>query len=118
MSDIIFPLASRCGTPSSTTSYRNCTNKYPVGLDTNTDDPQSCFDEYLVGYFDEAESGKSRSFYAHVEAFAEINPVVAGWRDEIYERILQGFTERIRPLCIGVDEEQIKLRALTVMLFV
>lgn len=91
-------------------------DKYPVGLDTNTDDPQSCFDEYMVGYFDEAESGKSRSFYAHVEAFAEINPVVANWRDEIYERILQGFTDRIRPLCIGVDEEQIELRALTVML--
>jgi len=90
--------------------------KYPVDLDANTDGPQSCFDEYLVGYFDECESGKSRSFYAHVEAFAEINSVVAGWRDEIYERILQGFTDRIRPLCVGVDDEQIKLRALTVML--
>ncbi len=89
--------------------------KYPVALDANTEDPQSCFDEYLVGYFDEAESGKSRSFYAHVEAFAEINPVVAGWRDDIYERIFQGFMERIRPLCIGVDEEQIELRTLTVM---
>jgi len=90
-------------------------DKYPVSLDTNTDDPQSCFDEYLIGYFDEAESGKARSFYAHVEAFAEINSVVADWRDEIYERIFQGIVDRIRPLCIDVDDKQIELRALTVM---
>ena len=90
-------------------------DKYPSDLETATHDPQSCFDEYLAGYIDEYEDSEFRSFFAHVGAYAETNPAVARLRDEIYEGILQRIIERIRPLCAGVDDEQIELRAITAM---
>ncbi len=90
-------------------------DKYPSGLETDSNDPQSCFDEYLAGYMDEYEDREFRSFFAHVGAYAETNPAVARLRDEMYEGILQRFIERIRPLCVGVDDEQIELRAITTM---
>ena len=90
-------------------------DKYPSGLKTNTDDPQSSFDEYLSFYMVSNEDREFGYFFAHLEAYAEINPAVAKLRDEMYERILQRIIERIRPLCAGVDDEQIELRALTVM---
>jgi AcrR family transcriptional regulator len=90
-------------------------DKYPSDLETGTSDPQSFFDEYLAGYMDEYEDREFRSFFAHVGAYAETNSAVARLRDEMNERILQRIIERIRPLCPGVDDEQIELRALTVM---
>jgi hypothetical protein len=33
----------------------------------------------------------------------------------MYEGFLQRMVERVRPLCNGVDDEQIELRAITVM---
>jgi hypothetical protein len=61
------------------------------------------------------EDRKFGYFFAHLDSYAEINAAVAKLRDETYERILQRIIERIRPLCAGVDDEQIELRALTVM---
>ena len=90
-------------------------DKYPSGLTTDTDDPQSCFDEYLSIYMISYEDRQFGYFIAHLEAYAEINSAVARLRDEMYERILQRIIERIRPLCTGVADEQIELRALTVM---
>ena len=90
-------------------------DKYPSGLKTDTDDPQSSFDEYLSVYMVSYEDREFGYFFAHLEAYAEINPAVAKLRDEMYEGFLQRMMEWIRPLCIGVDDEQIELRALTVM---
>lgn len=96
--------------------FRDFYKKYQSDLKLNADDPQSCFNEYLVRWMNEYQDRKVRSFFAHVEAYAEINSAVAKLRDEIYEGILQRILDRIRPLCIGVDDEQIKRRAITVML--
>ncbi len=90
-------------------------HKYPSGLKTDTDDPQSSFDEYLSVYMVSYEDREFGNFFAHLEAYAEINSAVAKLRDEMYEGFLQRMMERVRPLCIGVDDEQIELRALTVM---
>ena len=96
--------------------FRDFYNKYQSDLRTNPDDPQSCFDEYLVRWMDEYQDRKVRAFFAHVEAYAEINSAVAEFRDEIYEGILTRILERVRPLCVGVDDEQIRRRAMTIML--
>jgi AcrR family transcriptional regulator len=90
-------------------------DKYPSDLKSNTNDPQSRFDEYLSVYMVSYEDRKFGHFIAHLEAYAEINSAVAELRDDMYERILQRIIERIRPLCAGVDDEQIELRALTLM---
>jgi len=89
--------------------------KYPSGLKTDPDDPQSSFDEYLSVYMVSYEDREFGNFFAHLEAYAAINSAVAKLRDEMYEGFLQRMMERVRPLCIGVDDEQIELRALTVM---
>jgi AcrR family transcriptional regulator len=89
-------------------------DKYPSNLETSADDPQAYFDEYLMVYMVSYEDRQFRSFFAHVEAYAEINPAVAKLRDEIFEGFLRRITQRIRPLCIGVDDEQIELRAIAV----
>ena len=90
-------------------------DKYPSDLETDTDDPQSSFDEYLSVYMISYEDREFGYFFAHLEAYAEINPAVAKLRDEMYEGFLQRMVERVRPLCNGVDDEQIELRAITVM---
>jgi len=90
-------------------------DRYPSGLKMDTDDPQSSFDEYLSIYMISYEDREFGSFFAHLEAYADINPAVAELRDEMYEGFLQRMIERVRPLCIGVDDEQIELRAITVM---
>jgi hypothetical protein len=61
------------------------------------------------------EDRRSGYFFAHLDSYAEINSAVAKLRDEMYEGILQRIIERVRPLCPGVDDERIELRALTVM---
>jgi AcrR family transcriptional regulator len=96
--------------------FRGFYKKYQSDLKTNPDDPQSCFDEYLVRWMDEYQDRKVRTFFAHVDAYAEINSAVAKLRDEIYEGILMRILKRVRPLCIGVNDEQLKRRAMTVML--
>ena len=90
-------------------------DKYQSDLKLDTNDPQSCFDEYLAGYMDEHEDSEFRSFFAHVGAYAETNSEVARLRDEMYEGILRRIIDRVRPLCAGVDDEQIELRAITAM---
>lgn len=90
-------------------------DRYPSDLESAMHDPQSCFDEYLAGYMDEYEDREFRPFFAHVGAYAETNSAVAKLRDEMYEGILQRIIERVRPLCVGVDAEQIELRAITIM---
>jgi AcrR family transcriptional regulator len=89
--------------------------KYPSDLETDTNDPQSRFDQYLSVYMVSYEDRRFGYFFTHLEAYAEINAAVAKLRDEIYEGFLQRIIERVRPLCAGVDDEQIELRALTVM---
>ncbi len=64
---------------------------------------------------DEYEDREFRSFFAHIGAYAETNSAVATLSDELYEGILQRIIDRVRPLCAGVDDEQIELRAITVM---
>ncbi len=93
----------------------NLDDKYPSDLETDTNDPQSRFDQYLSVYMVSYEDREFGNFIAHLEAYAEINDAVAKLRDEIYERVLQRIIERVRPLCPGVNDEQIELRALTVM---
>jgi AcrR family transcriptional regulator len=90
-------------------------DKYPSDLETGTNDPQSRFDQYLSVYMVSYEDRRSGHFFAHLDSYAEINSAIANLRDEMYERILQRIIERIRPLCAGVGDEQIELRALTVM---
>ncbi len=90
-------------------------DKYPSDLETDTNDPQSCLDQYLSVYMVSYEDRKFGNFFAHLLSYAEINTAVAKLRDETYEGILQRIIERVRPLCPGVDDERIELRALTVM---
>jgi AcrR family transcriptional regulator len=90
-------------------------DKYPSDLKSDASDPQSCFDEYLLVYMISYEDRKFGNFSAHLLSYAEINAAVAKLRDETYEQILQRIIERVRPLCPGVDDERIELRALTVM---
>ena len=90
-------------------------DKYPIDVETDTNDPQSRFDEYLSVYMVSYEDRKFGYFFAHLDAYAEINAAAAKLRDETYERVLQRIIERVRPLCPTVDDERIEMRALTVM---
>ena len=86
-------------------------DKYPSGLKPDTDDPQGCFDEYLSIYMISYEDRQFGYFFAHLEAYAEINAAAAKLRDETYERVLQRIIERVRPLCPTVDDERMEMRA-------
>ncbi len=90
-------------------------DKYPSDPKSDTTDPQSSLDQYLSVYMVSYQDRKFGSFSAHLEAYAEVNAAVGELRDEMYERVLQRIIERVRPLCAGVSDEEIELRALTVM---
>ncbi len=85
--------------------------------DFNADpnDPQACFDEFVVRWIDEYNDRVVRIFFSHIIAFAEVNEAVAKIRDEVYEEFFEGTLNRARALDLRVDDEELELRVLEVM---
>jgi AcrR family transcriptional regulator len=85
--------------------------------DFNADlnDPQACFDEFVVRWIDEYNDRVVRIFFSHIIAFAEVNEAVAKIRDEVYEEFFEGTLNRARALDLCVDDEELELRVLEVM---
>ncbi len=82
--------------------------------DFNADpnDPQACFDEFVVRWIDEYNDRVVRIFFSHIIAFAEVNEAVAKVRDEVYEEFFEGTLNRARALDLRVEEEELALRVL------
>lgn len=81
----------------------------------SSDDPQACFDGFVVRWIDEYNDPKVRIFFAHVIAFAEVNESVARIRDEMYESFLGETMRRAKGLDLGVDDKTLESRVLEVM---
>lgn len=96
--------------------FKDFYDKYQSEFKSDPNDAQSCFDEYLVRWLDEYGDRKVRTFFAHLVAYAEVNSTIAKLRDEIYEGILMRITQRVRALIVGLDDEQVARRSLTVLL--
>lgn len=85
--------------------------------DFNADpnDPQACFDEFVVRWIDEYNDRVVRIFFSHIIAFAEVNEAVAKIRDEVYEEFFEGTLNRARALDLRVEDKELELRVLEVM---
>ena len=85
--------------------------------DFNADpnDPQACFDEFVVRWIDEYNDRGVRIFFSHIIAFAEVNEAVAKIRDEVYEEFFEGTLNRARALDLCVEDKELELRVLEVM---
>ena len=81
----------------------------------DSDDPQACFDAFVVRWIDEYNDPKVRIFFSHVIASAEINKSVARIRDEMYESFLGETMRRAKGLDLGVDDKTLESRVLEVM---
>lgn len=84
-------------------------------LRSNTDDPQSRFDEFVVRWIDEYKDRVIRVFFSQVIAYAEINVAVAKIRDEIYESFFDRSMMLARQLNIDVDDKELEQRVLEMM---
>lgn len=96
--------------------FKRFFKKHQSNFESDPDDAQSCFDEYLIRWIDEYEDREANTFFAHIIAYAEVNPAVAKLRDEIYEGIFARIMERVRALITDVDDEELERRGLTVFL--
>ena len=85
--------------------------------DFNADpnDPQACFDEFVVRWIDEYNDRVVRIFFSHIIAFAEVNDSVARIRDEIYEEFFDETMAHARALELRVEEKELERRVLEVM---
>ena len=84
-------------------------------LNADPNDPQACFDEFVVRWIDEYNDRAVRIFFSHIIAFAEVNEAIAKIRDEVYEEFFEGTLNRARALDLRVDDEELELRVLEVM---
>ena len=84
-------------------------------FNADPNDPQACFDEFVVRWIDEYNDRGVRIFFSHIIAFAEVNEAVAKIRDEIYEEFFEGTLNRARALDLHVEDKELELRVLEVM---
>ncbi len=84
-------------------------------FNADPNDPQACFDEFVVRWIDEYNDRVVRIFFSHIIAFAEVNEAVAKIRNEVYEEFFEGTLNRARALGLRVEDEELELRVLEVM---
>lgn len=84
-------------------------------LKASANDPEKYFDEYITRWIGEYEDRELRIFFSQFLAFAEVNPMVAELRDEIYERFLNDSLEIVMPLIPGVSRPEAEQRVLKAM---
>ena len=79
------------------------------------DDVQARFDEYILRYVGEYQDRFVRIFFSQILTVAEVDEMIAGFRDEIYEDFLAQTVDRARPLVPGMDEQELEQRALLIV---
>lgn len=79
------------------------------------DDVRARFDEYVLRYVGEYQDRFVRIFFSQILTVAEVDEVIAGFRDEIYEDFLAQTVDRARPLVPGMDEQELEQRALLII---
>jgi hypothetical protein len=84
-------------------------------LNADPNDPQACFDEFVVRWIDEYNDRVVRIFFSHIIAFGEVNEAVAKIRNEVYEEFFEGTLNRACALGLRVGDEELELRVLEVM---
>ena len=89
--------------------------RHHEGFNADPNDPQACFDEFVVHWIDEYNDRGVRIFFSHIIAFAEVNEAVAKIRDEAYEEFFEETLNRARALDLRVEDKELELRVLEVM---
>ena len=89
--------------------------RHRKGFNADPNDPQACFDEFVVHWIDEYNDRGVRIFFSHIIAFAEVNEAVAKIRDEAYEEFFEETLNRARALDLRVEDKEFELRVLEVM---
>jgi len=89
--------------------------RHHADFKADPNDPQACFDEFVVHWIDEYNDRGVRIFFSHIIAFAEVNEAVAKIRDEAYEEFFDETLNRARALDLRVEDKILELRVLEVM---
>jgi len=89
--------------------------RHHEGFNADPNDPQACFDEFVVHWIDEYNDRGVRIFFSHIIAFAEVNEAVAKIRDEAYEEFFEETLNRARALDLRVKDKELELRVFEVM---
>jgi AcrR family transcriptional regulator len=82
---------------------------------SNAGDPQARFDEFIIRWIDEYSDDSMRVFFSQMLAFAEVNPVIASMRNDIYEMFYDETLARLRALLPDVSDDVLRPRALVII---
>lgn len=95
--------------------FKEYYRKHYANFDADPNDADARFNEFVMRWIDEYEDREMRIFFSQILAFAEVNQVVAGLRDEIYEMFFDEAMARVRSLDIDATENELEGRVLTMI---
>lgn len=78
-----------------------------------SDDAERRFDNYVGRWIDEYQDPRMRVFFSQILTVAELDDMVAEWRNEIYEAFFQQLMTRARNIVSDVPEAELQVRVLT-----
>lgn len=76
-------------------------------------DAEKRFANYVGRWIDEYEDPRMRVFFSQILTVAELDDMVAEWRNEIYEEFFQQMMTRARNIVSKVPEAELQVRVLT-----
>ncbi|MCB1844319.1 MAG: TetR/AcrR family transcriptional regulator [Halioglobus sp.] len=79
------------------------------------DDAQGRFNEFLLRWVDEYRDRDMRIFFSQMLAFAEVSPVIAAMRNNIYETFYDETLARVRALLPDVSDDVLQPRVLLII---
>ena len=89
--------------------YYQC---HQASFASESNDIQACFDDYVMTWIDEYKDRMVRIFFSQILTFAEVDNVVAKYRDEIYEAFFEQTIMRAKPLVPNVKKRELEQRVL------
>jgi len=84
-------------------------------MDSSMDDPRQRLDQFIQGWIDEYRDRETRIFFSQMIAFAEVNEVIAGLRDEIYESFYVATLDRVRAVVPDTADDVLRPRVLGII---
>lgn len=95
--------------------FKEYYQKHYANYASNATDPAARFDEFIVRWIDEYNDREMRIFFSQILAFAEVNDMVAGLRNEIYEMFFDEAMACAKSLGIQTSDDELERRVLTMI---
>lgn len=90
-------------------------NRFYSNFVNATESPQKQFDAYILNWIDEYQDRMVRVYFSQIVTVAETVPLIAEFRDKVYQTFFDHLVRYARPLVPRVRESELQYRLLTIM---